>query len=189
MRSEFIDEALIIEKFGKIPKETLKGIRMPFLQMAGNNQYKAMQKYGLEYDVSWPSQNYVNPAGLWPYTLDYKSTQDCVIGPCPDESIPGPWVFPMLMWTDDDGYQCSMTDACSASECPIELYNMILRNFHANYNSNRAPFGFYVHSSWFANENRTIAYVKFLDYLGTLPDVFAVSLIHFHYYSNLLEAH
>lgn len=84
---------------------------MPFLQMAGNNQFKMMLENDLEFDLSWPTRNFVNP-GLWPYTTDYLSAQECLIGPCPTESFPGRWVIPMLNWKDLNGTVCSMIDAC-----------------------------------------------------------------------------
>ena len=65
----------------------------------------------MEWDSSWPTQTFRNP-GLWPYTLDYKSTQDCEVGPCPEDSIPGFWVAPMIDWTDQQNIVCSMVDAC-----------------------------------------------------------------------------
>lgn len=71
-----------------------------------------MKEIGLEYDCSWPTVNYITP-GIWPYTLDYKTTQDCPIGPCPSESYPGVWVFPMIDLDDFDGFKCSMADSCT----------------------------------------------------------------------------
>lgn len=46
---------------------------MVYLQMGGNAQFRMMQENGFLYDASMPTlQN--NPS-LWPYTLDYLSTQ------------------------------------------------------------------------------------------------------------------
>lgn len=54
----------------------------------------------------------------------------------------------------------------------------MIKNFKRNYKSNKAPFGFYVHAAWFNVEAIHFqAYVKFIDYLQTLPDVFLVSLL------------
>lgn len=56
------------------------------------------------------------------------------------------------------------------------LTNFIIDNFKRHYYSNRAPFGFYVHAAWFvSHENAFEAYLLFLDYLQTLPDVMIVS--------------
>lgn len=44
-----------------------------------------------------------------------------------------------------------------------------------SYKSNKAPFGFYVHSAWFsADLIRLDAYIQFIDYLQTLDDVYLV---------------
>lgn len=49
-------------------------------------------------------------------------------------------------------------------------------NFKTHYYSNRSPFGFYVHAAWsLSKANAFSAYLKFLDYLNTLDDVFIVS--------------
>lgn len=87
------------------------GIRSPFLQLSGNATYKMMKKANLKYDMSWASILYTNP-GLWPYTLDYKSIQDCITPYCPTESIPGPWVVPLLAWNDLQGVPCVTADSC-----------------------------------------------------------------------------
>lgn len=97
--------------FGNIPKSDIRGLRMPLLQLSGNNQFTMMKEGGIEYDSSWPTRSFMQ-TGLWPYTLDYQSIQDCNVLPCPDESIPGQWVLPMIMWEDTEGYPCSMVDAC-----------------------------------------------------------------------------
>lgn len=52
----------------------------------------------------------------------------------------------------------------------------MINNFKQHYNSNRAPFGFYVHAAWFlSQENAFEAYLNFLDYLQDLDDVIITS--------------
>lgn len=75
--------------------------------LAGNNSFEMIKKAGLKYDCSWPTSK-----NLWPYTLDYKSTQECHIGPCPTASIPGVWVVPMINWKDNNNVSCPMVDSC-----------------------------------------------------------------------------
>lgn len=70
-----------------------------------------ISEVNLTYDCSWPTLTFRNP-GLWPYTLDYQSDQDCPIGPCPTKSLPGVWVVPMIDWVDLDGTVCAMVDSC-----------------------------------------------------------------------------
>lgn len=51
----------------------------------------------------------------------------------------------------------------------------MIGNFNQTYLTNKAPFGFYVHAAWFdANESHFKAYLKFVDYLQTLEDVYLV---------------
>ena len=62
---------------------------------------------------------------MFPYTLDYKSKQDCPIEPCPHCSWPGVWEQPMIDLEDEwigsnpscpeCGNACSMLDACVMS--------------------------------------------------------------------------
>lgn len=151
---------------------------MPFLQLAGNNSFQVMKDYGLDYDCSWPTLQFRNP-GLWPYTLDYSSTQDCVIPPCPTASIPGVWVLPMITWTDLSGLPCSMVDACvnpPPRNDEEAWYQFILTNFERHYLGNRTPFPFYVHE-WFLAVNPAVmsALRRFLDLVNNLNDVFMVN--------------
>ncbi|CAH2058119.1 unnamed protein product, partial [Iphiclides podalirius] len=111
MMKEFGDQRTQMSHFGLIPINQLRGVRLPFLQMTGNSSFQVMSDVGLVYDSSWPSVRYVNP-GLWPYTLDYASTQDCNVPPCPTASIPGTWILPMTSWLDLNGVACAMVDMC-----------------------------------------------------------------------------
>lgn len=79
--------------------------------MTGNASFQVMADYDLLYDSTWPTINQLDP-GLWPYTLDYASTQECVNPPCPNAAIPGVWVLPMISWLDLEGVPCAMVDSC-----------------------------------------------------------------------------
>ena len=81
------------------------------LQLSGNATFQMMMKANFKYDMSWPTVEFRNP-GLWPYTLHYKSIQDCVTPNCPSASLPGPWVVPMITWSDLGGMPCSVIDSC-----------------------------------------------------------------------------
>lgn len=109
---EFGGQREMMAFFGKITFDELKGMRVPQFELSGNNSFEAMVKVGLEYDNSWPTQHFISP-GLWPYSLDYQTMQDCSIGVCPNASIPGAWVSPILDWVDSEGHKCAMVDACA----------------------------------------------------------------------------
>ena len=87
--------------------------------------FQMLKENNFDYDCSWPTRKfgYLDAeAGLYPYTLDYKSVQDCPIEPCPKCSFPGLWVQPMIDLEDDwigsnpqypnNGNVCSMLDGC-----------------------------------------------------------------------------
>ena len=72
----------ILRKWGYVNPLDVKGFRVPYIQVGGNNEFKALKELGFLYESSMPTQMYLDPP-LWPYSLDYRSTQDCVIPPCP----------------------------------------------------------------------------------------------------------
>ena len=109
LTKEFGGERDLIAKFANIPSSAIQGIRLPFLQMSGDNSFQMLNEQKMLYDLSWPSRNY---PGLWPYTLDTLSQQDCVIGPCPKQQWNGTWVLPMLTWQDYRDFPCAMVDTC-----------------------------------------------------------------------------
>lgn len=108
--SEFGDMREIATNFAKIPRDDIQGMRLPFLQVSGNVSFEGMTRLNLTYDSSMPSR-FVNPA-IWPYTLEYASSQDCMIQPCPTASFPDIWEVPMAMWFDLNNVPCSMVDGC-----------------------------------------------------------------------------
>ncbi|XP_072946462.1 chitin deacetylase 8-like [Epargyreus clarus] len=178
MMREFGDQKTQMSHFANIPSDALKGVRMPFLQMSGNASFQMMASADLTYDLTWPTTRYQDP-GLWPYTLDYASSQDCITPPCPSASIPGPWVLPIITWSDLEGRACSFVDACfSRPDLNDEegWFRFFVTNFERHYFGNRSPFGFYVHE-WFISWNPAVrrAFVRFMDLLNNLHDVFMVN--------------
>ncbi|KAG7296610.1 hypothetical protein JYU34_020423 [Plutella xylostella] len=178
LKQELGDQITQMSIFANISESSIKGLRMPFFQMAGNNQFQVMAEAGLTYDSSWGATNSINP-GLWPYTLDYASPQECNIGPCPNASLPGLWVSPLLAWVDNSGYTCTMVDSCYSSPGPQDdrgWLEFIIRNFENHYHGNRAHFGFYIHEAYFTSHPAAKrALVRFLDLVDNLYDVFVVN--------------
>ncbi|XP_039957672.1 chitin deacetylase 7 [Bactrocera neohumeralis] len=182
LMAEFGQQIDMLVEFAKVNRKHIRGVRLPFLQISGNNTYEAAKRLGLLYDSSWPSQR--NPP-MWPYTLDYRSTQDCQIGPCPNAAIPGFWVSPMVTWLDTVGYNCAMIDGCifPPKDEVDTLFEWMVDNFKRHYDGNRAPFGMYLHAAWFQRGRHYFeAFRKFLLYVNTLPDVYlttASGVIHY----------
>lgn len=57
------------------------------------------------------------------------------------------------------------------------LVDFMIENFNRSYKTNKAPFGFFVHSAWFmVGQNHFNAFLKFIDYLQGLPDVYMVKI-------------
>lgn len=177
LQKEFDGQVQLISKFANVPAADIKGMRMPFLQLAGDNSFEMIQKSpNLIYDCSWPTTKTTDPA-LWPYTLDSQSEQDCPITPCPTKSLPGVWVSPMVSVKTEKGMWCSMADSCTPVPDTEEgVLDFMKSNFLRHYNGNKAPFGWYIHSSWFAHEHSWGGYLKFIDYLQSLKDVYIVSV-------------
>ena len=175
---EFRDERDLIAHFAQIDQEDIKGVRVPLFQLSGNNSFEMMKKAGLVYDCSWPSQHFTDP-GMWPYSLDYSTTQDCTLGDCPSASIPGVWVAPILSWTDMEGYHCSMVDACQylPEDDEEQMFQWMKSTFERHYKGNRAPFGVFLHAAWFwTRESHFPAYQRFVAYMNSMPDVYLVSV-------------
>jgi hypothetical protein len=87
-------------------------MRAPHLQIGGDVMYKALYEGNISWECSRPTYNIRQP-GLWPYTNDYLSTQDCQIPPCPTEAYPGFWTVPMIDLLGHDGYPCPLVDTCA----------------------------------------------------------------------------
>ncbi|XP_059056313.1 chitin deacetylase 8-like [Achroia grisella] len=175
---EFGDQIGQMAYFANIPYETLNGMRVPFLELGGNSTSEAVVNHGLLYDHTRGTIENIDP-GMWPYTSDYASTQDCVIHPCPTASIPGAWVLPMLTWIDAGGHACAMIDNCLEPPPVTDeeaWFQMILRNFERHYLGTRAPFGVYTHE-WYIRANPAVkrAIERFMDLVNNLEDAFMVN--------------
>uniref|UniRef100_A0A0A1XJI1 Polymerase basic protein 2 n=4 Tax=Zeugodacus cucurbitae TaxID=28588 RepID=A0A0A1XJI1_ZEUCU len=148
-------------------------MRAPFLSVGGNKMYKMLYDSNFTYDSSLPV--YENRPPSWPYTFDYKIFHDCMIPPCPTRSYPGVWQVPMVMWQDLNGGRCSMGDACSNPSEAEGVTKMIMKNFERHYTTNRAPFGLYYHAAWFTQPHHKEGFIKFLDTINQMPDVWIVT--------------
>lgn len=72
----------ILRKWGNVQVDDVTGYRVPYIQVGGNTEFKVLKDLSFLYESSMPTQAYIEPP-MWPYTLEYQSTQDCVIPPCP----------------------------------------------------------------------------------------------------------
>ena len=80
--AEIAGQREILRKWGNVKLEDVRGYRAPFLQIGGNTEFKVLYDEKFTYEASMPTQDFMNPP-MWPYTLDYQTSQECVIPPCP----------------------------------------------------------------------------------------------------------
>lgn len=163
----------ILNMYGGVKMNDVRGMRAPFLQIGGNKMFEMLYDANFTYDSSMPI--FENSPPLWPYTLDYQMTHECMITPCPTKSFPGVWEVGMTMWVDLRGGRCSMGDACSNPPDEDGVYEMLMKNFNRHYKSNRAPFGLFYHSAWFNTVHHRRGFLRFLGTVNSLPDVFFVT--------------
>lgn len=79
------------------------------------------------------------------------------------------------MWEDLNGGRCSMGDACSNPNEEEGVFKMLMKNFKRHYSTNRAPFGLYYHSAWFSSTHHRKGFMRFLDQILSLNDVYFVT--------------
>uniref|UniRef100_W8BE79 NodB homology domain-containing protein n=2 Tax=Ceratitis capitata TaxID=7213 RepID=W8BE79_CERCA len=170
---EIAGQREILAAYGGVKLSDVRGMRAPFLSVGGNKMYKMLYDSNFTYDSSLPV--YENRPPSWPYTFDYKIFHDCMIPPCPTRSYPGVWQVPMVMWQDLNGGRCSMGDACSNPSESDGVQKMIMKNFERHYTTNRAPFGLFYHAAWFTQPHHKEGFIKFLDAINQMPDVWIVT--------------
>lgn len=169
-----VGQANIVNKFGNVRMEDLRGMRVPFLRVGWNRQFLMMKEFGFVYDSSMVAP-FVNPP-LWPYTLDYKMPHTCTGNNqhCPSRSYPGIWEMVMNQLEAGE-FHCGMVDSCPPHLNGEDVYRLLTTNFKRHYLSNRAPYGLYFHSTWFKKAEYMEAFQKFMDDMGKMPDVFFVT--------------
>jgi hypothetical protein len=101
----------------KINQSFLRGFRLPFLDQKGNAHFKALKKYGFNYD----SSAIIKPADIgaknlsrfWPHTLDFPPAYNCTTCPTIDSlncknksasncSLSSVWMVPMHYFNMED---------------------------------------------------------------------------------------
>lgn len=78
LTDEIVGQREILRKWGQVEAGDVVGFRAPFLQIAGNTMYQVLYDNKFLYDSSMPTQKFMDPP-MWPYTLEYRSTQECAM--------------------------------------------------------------------------------------------------------------
>ncbi|KAF4517594.1 hypothetical protein B566_EDAN008583 [Ephemera danica] len=171
---EMVGQANVVNRFGGVRLEEVRGLRAPFLRSGGNRQFAMMREFGFLYDASLVAP--VSDPPLWPYTLDFRLPHRCSGNNqnCPSRSFPGVWEMVMNQM-QFEGFTCGMVDSCPPNLSGTDILAMLKSNFGRHYRTNRAPLGLYFHSTWFKREEYLSAFQKFLNEAMSLPDVWVVT--------------
>ncbi|XP_014663893.1 PREDICTED: uncharacterized protein LOC106806464 [Priapulus caudatus] len=174
-QAEIADHRSTMQSLARINPADVKGMRAPYLQLGGNMQFAMLKDEGFQWDNSWPTQQ-MNPP-MWPYTLDYRSTQECVVPPCPTAAFPGVWEVPMVDYLDTNNTVCASVDNCYFPENKEEALELLRSNFDRHYQSNRAPFPIHVRPRWFYEAQYNLeALQEFIDDMIGKEDVWFTTI-------------
>jgi hypothetical protein len=169
--NEVVGEAELLVRFAGVNPADIKGMRAPFLAVGGDKMFNMLSRYGFYYDSSMPTGS---PS--WPYSLEYRMPHSCSVKPCPRDSHPGMWEVPMKTLQDVRGGSCSMADGCFYTEDADSIQKIFTQNFLEHYTKSKAPFPLFFHAAWFFNRNhRKEGFLKFVDSILALPDVYFVT--------------
>ncbi|KAJ7383022.1 Polysaccharide deacetylase [Desmophyllum pertusum] len=116
LTEEMVGMREILRKWGNVATQDIKGYRAPYIQVGGNTEFKVLKDSGFLYESSMPTQRYLNDP-FWPYTLEYRSTQDCEIGPCPT----GTYSFLKKLASMDDVWVVTVSQAIEWIKSPTKL--------------------------------------------------------------------
>ena len=163
-----------INTFANISKDSIKGVRAPFLQTSGNPTYEAFMRMNLTYDSSLS-----NAKPSWPYRMTFKQ-KECQVPPCPDKAF-HMWQIPLSNWLGLGKVACPMFDSCYFGTTRKEAYKVIKDNF-ARFAQHKAPFPIFLHPAMLLNNPHVrSALIQFLDEMTNEEDV------HFITMSELIE--
>ena len=171
MTGEIVGMRDMMQTWGGLPRDSVKGWRTPFLATS-ENQIRVLQANNFTYESSMQT-----PTRYWPFTLDYKSPLCDTPATCPIEAYPVLWVIPNIRLLQENGASCGMLDSCTYPQNQQQVYDLLVANFERHYNGNRAPFGIYLHVAWFfdTTKNRIEGLLQFLDYAANLQDTYIVT--------------
>ncbi|KAL8581976.1 hypothetical protein ACOMHN_027957 [Nucella lapillus] len=164
----------------KIPVEEIRGMRAPFLQLGGDDQYQMLEDFDYLYDTSMVT-GYLyknNDHPVWPFTLDYPpDSKICSLSPCPTKSYPGLWEMPMVRWYGDNRIACAMPDSCTTGMGKRGTVDFLMDNFARHYQTNRSPLGIFLHASWFRRKDGNLqGLLDFLEIVTGKKDVWVVTV-------------
>ncbi|XP_072383995.1 chitin deacetylase 7-like [Diabrotica undecimpunctata] len=169
---EFKGQKHILSHFANIPINEIQGVRTPQFTLAGDDSIKAYREANFTYDNSWLSST-----PLFPYTLDYKSTQACSSDSlCPNEAFPGFWVLPVNTIKGMDGKECTYLSKCGIQDRASLISNWLTNEVDKLRSTTKAPLTLNIDSEFFTGfKNTYTGLATFLKNMRTRLDVFLVS--------------
>ena len=173
LRAEMEGQRNQLSQFADIPLSEIRGLRIPFLDTAGDVQMRMMADVGFQYDAT-----FMTSVRAWPFTLDYPPTQlYCRNANCPQEAHCGMWEVPLNTLTTVDGEKCIMLDGCSQEYTDkADALEYLWHNFNKSRNGNGEPYGVNMHAGWFKVRHQLEAMRSFIAALVQLDDVYIVSV-------------
>lgn len=109
LTAEFQGQKQILEHFANVNAADIQGVRTPHFQVAGSTTFEAYRQSGLSYDNSVPARSQDK---YFPYTLDYLSGQQFLVGVKPNQSFAGFWVAPINNLVSPEGVECNVLLSC-----------------------------------------------------------------------------
>ncbi|XP_013410797.1 uncharacterized protein LOC106173985 [Lingula anatina] len=182
--TEMVGQRYLLSLKARIPPSQIRGLRVPYLQPGGNNQFRMMADKNFMYDsslVTGPVSEDAteNQPAVFPYTLDVppeKYLCDIAPGNCPTDPFPGIWEFPLNRLFSTHGAPCAVADDCQTNSAD-DTFRYLMKNFLRHYKGQRAPLGLFIRPTWFEKNNYTLAGVDaFLKNMTARKDVWVVTM-------------
>jgi hypothetical protein len=167
-----------------IPFRDMKGFRAPYLETNEHVRKILYEDEFIEYDSTY------NPSGysLAPFTMDSGLVKNSSLE---SESWPGLWQIPVnavegetheAVYSMDPGrishgYVDPHESSVPAGEfIPADMMlDLLVDNFHAQYNGSRLPFSVNFHTPWMNADGYSAALGEFLEYVGHFEDVYFIT--------------
>nr|CAI5854340.1 unnamed protein product [Callosobruchus analis] len=175
LTQEFLGMKKILTRFANISSDNILGVRTPQFQLAGNHTISAYQAADLRYDSSWPT---LSSQKLFPYTLDYATTQECPLGStCPNEAFPGFWILPINGIVGKDGKECHVLDKCSITGSAEQIGNWLISEVDRVRTTTKVPLTLTINAAWFENTDHAMEGLHYFlsEMTENRMDVFFVS--------------
>ncbi|AGE59899.1 polysaccharide deacetylase [Acanthocystis turfacea Chlorella virus TN603.4.2] len=171
---------LVHSKCG-IPFEDMKGFRAPYLETNENVRKILYEDEYIEYDSTYNPSDYT----MAPFTMDSGLVKNSSVK---SETWPGLWEIPVNP-VESDGFNAVYSmDPGRLSHGAVEphettgtfipsheMLDLLIENFHVQYNGSRLPFSVNFHTPWMNADGYSAALGEFLEYTRQFEDVYFIT--------------